>query len=639
MTNNRDAYFVVRGYKYQFDQTILRWLDLGAEEELQLECGEDIDVMNSSILKREVGQVKYLTKPISLRSSSCKIAVAHAVAHFTDARSETRTFRFITNAAVTSERPSLFDDRKPGIEVWKKIKDGQVAEPDLGIRLQRLLAFLQSLSQPAQGINAETWSVYSSFINRCNSADLGDFVTRFEWSYSEPNAGDIERKILRILQKMAGLKRSQVKDAYARLLLFVIRLASKPGPKILRRCSLDVAIQSDEQSQQDTLLLSFLQGLFALDSRVQSLESQVRRQNDAMEEIREDVVNASFGQIKRVSVSSELAISSTEAPPLVGSFVTRTETAEAVQATINTSDWYALYGSLGSGKTQLAALLATQSKNYVYVSLRELNALEANFFLHHFFIQLASENRPGSVTAAGLASLPAGAVVIIDDLPRFHDGAQLAERLVQIARQVAQREQKLLTLSHHQIPSGVRARLDGATFAESVTPRFTRNETRDLLLLLELPDEEVDDDTLDSLLRHSDGWHESGKVDVPKGLQRAVLLVLADKGGALTKDEAIKSFQATREGMSNTEIMKSVVTPTLTKLRSTIKAAIARVAKVRVKPTEIGDPLPYDEINNAWRSEIVVGFAEQDDMGKRLRFVTKSQQTAELEATNQGYLK
>lgn len=134
-------------------------------------------------------------------------------------------------------------------------------------------------------------------------------------------------------------------------------------------------------------------------------------------------------------------------------------------------------------------------------------------------------------------------------------------------------------------------------------------------------------------------WRESGKVDVPAGLQRSALLVLADKEGKLTKDEAIKTFQATREGMSNTEIMKSVVTPTLTKLRSTIKAAIARVAKVRVKPTEIGDPLPYDEINNAWRSEIVVGFAELNDDGYRLCLVTKSQQIAEREATRQGYLK
>lgn len=134
-------------------------------------------------------------------------------------------------------------------------------------------------------------------------------------------------------------------------------------------------------------------------------------------------------------------------------------------------------------------------------------------------------------------------------------------------------------------------------------------------------------------------WRESGKVDVPKGLQRTALRVLADKDGVLTKDEAVKAFQTTSLGMSNKEIRERVVTPTLNKVRSTIKDAIARVQKVTVKPSNIGDPLPYDKSSKAWRSVIVVGFAEQDDDGKRLRFVTKSQQCAELEAGNQGYLK
>lgn len=505
MARERDAYFVVRGYKYQFDQTILRWLNLAGEEELQLECGEDIDVVNSSILRRELGQVKYLTTPMSLRSPPCRIAIAHAVAHFNDNRSETRVFRFITNAALTSERPSPFDDRKPGIEVWKQIKDGKVAEPDLGIRLQQLLAFLQSLSKPAKGINAETWRAFSCFINSCKPGDFSEFVTRFEWSYSEPNAADIERTILKILQETVGLRRNQVKDAYARLLLFVIRLISKPGPKILRQRFLNLALGPGEQSEQDTLLLTFLQDLFALDSRVQSLESQLRKQNDALEEVREAVISTSFGQSERVSVESEFAINSIAAPPLVRSWVPRTESVKEVQSIVDSTNWCALNGSMGSGKTQLAALLAAQADNYVYVSLSELNAIEANFFLHHFFTQLASKKRQGSVTAAGLASLPAGAIVIVDDVPRFHEGAQLANRLIQIAKQVAQREHKLLTLSHYQIPFGVQESLDDATFAESTAPRFTRDDTRDLLLRLGFTDKEFNDDTLESLHRFSDG--------------------------------------------------------------------------------------------------------------------------------------
>lgn len=134
-------------------------------------------------------------------------------------------------------------------------------------------------------------------------------------------------------------------------------------------------------------------------------------------------------------------------------------------------------------------------------------------------------------------------------------------------------------------------------------------------------------------------WRESGKIDIPKGLQRALLLALADNEGALTKDEAIEAVEQNGKGMSNSTIMKSTVTPTLTKLRSTIKAAIVRVAKPTLESGEIGDPLPYCESSKSWRSEISIGFAELNDDGKRLRLVTKSQQTAEREATRQGYLK
>jgi hypothetical protein len=134
-------------------------------------------------------------------------------------------------------------------------------------------------------------------------------------------------------------------------------------------------------------------------------------------------------------------------------------------------------------------------------------------------------------------------------------------------------------------------------------------------------------------------WRESGKVDIPKGQQRAVLLALADNEGELTEDEATKAVEDKRQGMSNKAIMKIKVTPTLTKLRSTIKAAIARVAKTTPESCEIDNPLPYCNSSKSWRSDISIGFAELNDDGDRLRFVTKSQQTAGREATRQGYLK
>jgi hypothetical protein len=44
-SRNRDAYATVRGYVYQIDRILSRWLDLRADQILELERGEDIDIV------------------------------------------------------------------------------------------------------------------------------------------------------------------------------------------------------------------------------------------------------------------------------------------------------------------------------------------------------------------------------------------------------------------------------------------------------------------------------------------------------------------------------------------------------------------------------------------------------------------
>lgn len=67
---NRDAWSTIRGYVYQVDLTISRWLDLKDNQILELERGEDIDIINSDISKtrisRELEQIKYREATISL---------------------------------------------------------------------------------------------------------------------------------------------------------------------------------------------------------------------------------------------------------------------------------------------------------------------------------------------------------------------------------------------------------------------------------------------------------------------------------------------------------------------------------------------------------------------------------------------
>lgn len=49
ITRDRDARAAVRGFVYQVDLTIDRWLHLQADQVLELERGEDIDLVTQSL--------------------------------------------------------------------------------------------------------------------------------------------------------------------------------------------------------------------------------------------------------------------------------------------------------------------------------------------------------------------------------------------------------------------------------------------------------------------------------------------------------------------------------------------------------------------------------------------------------------
>src|ERR1017187_9160160 len=71
---DRDAWAAIRGYVYQVDTTIIRWLNLGSGETLELECGEDIDLIAPAIIDgkeeavRTLEQIKCLDRSLTLRS-------------------------------------------------------------------------------------------------------------------------------------------------------------------------------------------------------------------------------------------------------------------------------------------------------------------------------------------------------------------------------------------------------------------------------------------------------------------------------------------------------------------------------------------------------------------------------------------
>jgi hypothetical protein len=507
LTRDRDAWFVIRGYKYQVDQTIFRWLRLNEDQELILEAGEDIDVVSNALSKgpdefdRTLEQIKHLDSPITLRSPSAKIAIANAVQHVLANPSLKLLFRFCTNAPNTTERPSPFDDRTPGIDVWEKLRTKQIAEPFRSARLKKILELLRGFEKPEKGIDLATWNAFTSFVNVSTIDDLDAFIASFEWSPQQLSANDISLEVQRVIHVSLGVSQTQSQFVYSRLFLHVMQLLTQKGLKKLARNTLGSMLTLPTLSESDVSLLKFLlKDVLLHTAQLDRLEAASRNNEQAIIELRNKLMEVAFGPIMSLNLSAAIAEISTSLPPQIRPTARRSTVIAQIMVALHGHEWFAIYGSVGCGKTQLAAKLGEHVQPIVYVSLRDLASNEANFLLHHLFLQVCHNHRTGSVTHSGLTALASGTVLILDDLPRLNSGDQLSRRIIEIADSVKPRNQRLLTLSHHPIPISIVETLKVGKFDEIVAPRLNREDVIDLFSQRNAPAEALTADAADAFL-------------------------------------------------------------------------------------------------------------------------------------------
>src|SRR5215213_5891391 len=90
---DRDAFSTIRGFVYQVDLTILRWLSLQEGQHLELERGEDIDLVGQALAAndsaeawRVLEQVKHRERNLTLREPAAIEALVNAVEHLRQCR-------------------------------------------------------------------------------------------------------------------------------------------------------------------------------------------------------------------------------------------------------------------------------------------------------------------------------------------------------------------------------------------------------------------------------------------------------------------------------------------------------------------------------------------------------------------------
>ena len=487
---NRDATFSIRGYAYQVDQTILRWLGLARGEHLELEAGEDIDVVVRDLLvdgsaeARTLEQVKHREAPLSLRSPELAEALANFVAHKEANPSINLRFRFLTNALVARERPCPFADGRPGIVVWEDVRSGHLTDSEVPAALQAISELLRSLKRPGV-LDESTWRTWMLFVDSASINDIHRLVSSFELSTGQPSAEPICDVVRSALSARCSLSSdAQASRLHSWLFFNVTRTLSSRGPKCLTSAALnDLLVPPSDESHDGRLLEQFETRLTGLDVRVTNVEITLAAHGDAIA-----ALAARAGLTGDVSVG--VAALDFSPPPRLQVLCRRAELRERLAARLRAGTWLHLYGSVGMGKSTLGWLIQESLGGLtIWVSMRGLDDVAASLVLERA-VGRASQVLLRLPVALRSATIGAGSepVLVFDDLPDLETTCELCQRLLHVPGWAAGTSVRILSSSHHRLPEPLLERAAADAICQELIPPLSLAETGALLAAGGAPD-------------------------------------------------------------------------------------------------------------------------------------------------------
>ena len=492
VTRERDAYFVIRGFRYQIDLTILRWLDLCPGQVLELERGEDIDIIAGACARdpqeefeRELEQVKHSNDSLTLRSAGARAALANAAAHLRTNPDLRLAFRFCTNARIGLERPSPFGDRSPAIAVWEAIRNGEVEIGDAQLRLPGIRSLLRSTGKP-EGVDADTWSQLQAVVDGPDEVLL-DVIGRFEWSAGQPAPEALADKVRAELLGRAETSPSiSVDDLRGRLFLYVLTLLSRPGLKRLTCEELEEQLLAPPLSAADAVQLERLATrVFRFEERLDSAERLLQQHGVAIAGLGRAVFSNTDQTDRPGTVALAPAQPDLATPPKVTHLCRRGSAVEALMGQFHSAGWVSLRGSVGSGKTQLA-ILATEAHNgpASWLRLRDMGSLQAFLAVNAAVPEIGERMRLGGKHTSIVSQTGASAglaLVVLDDLPRLAPETALSDLMVELTLRCRNARLLLLSATHYPIPPRVTERLPPGSLVDIAVPSLTDDEAGELL--------------------------------------------------------------------------------------------------------------------------------------------------------------
>ncbi|MEZ2338376.1 hypothetical protein AB6735_22200 [Mucilaginibacter sp. RCC_168] len=489
---NRDAWSTIRGFVYQVDHTILRWINLQASEALELERGEDIDQIGTDIQNldtRTLEQLKYRGSKVSLNQQLTLDIMRNFYLHRNNNPALNLKFRFITNAGYTLERPAIFIDARKGIDVWMELAKLDSIDPtneDLQIikkyLSKKIVENITTDEQAEAVIKADSllWEEFGNYLE--NDDQLISFVQEFEWSVQNADHRQITKDIISKLDELYPGKPGKL--IYERLFLFVFKLLCSPGIKRLNTNELIVQTGLPELGATDKHLFDILNTVLGdLQAKLTTLENGLVNNSTQIDQLYQAV------DLLKSDTTFEFRLNdlSIDPPNLINNGTSRKEKAQEILDLFQLFDWVAFQGINGTGKTQLASLVCREFARVFWLDLREMasDAFRAPLVIETFLANLTNQPLLPDRTLwlrKVVNSFPENSVIILNDLPEIsNDTPGLLHLMVSIGLFLKDSNVKILTTSNHKLPVTLRSAASIKSIEEYYDFNFSDDEINECL--------------------------------------------------------------------------------------------------------------------------------------------------------------
>ena len=447
----RQATAPLRAYNYQIWRTIHAWLELDGDELIVIEGVEDFDIVAGGDALLNQVKDKKASGAITLNSAD----VRDAVNNFWTARSENPKFRvrlhFLTTADVTVERGDPFGPGVSGIDLWQKCQ----VERDVDTA-SRITHQIQTYLCGSKQISLQLREWFSA----ASAMDVREqLILPLSWLTKQPEIDAVREAVRRKLVlecDRKGISSAEAPRVADRLHSAAWAIASQPKDRFLDRIRfLEIFDQATRVSlplrQAEEVLRGG--GSFA----------------PAFLGILPSFVNGSGTGTRLEPTLASWEVPSSEA------WLPRAALIEKLEKRLARSDVLVLAGSIGMGKSTLAALLSRTQKDgsRLWVSCRGQHPQLVQALL--WAVGQEIDRRRGSV------------LVVVDDLDLKQDYRPFELALIGLAETVRIRGGRVVITGTDDLTHALKQRLTPSRTQCFFVPPFGEDEVEALLAARECP--------------------------------------------------------------------------------------------------------------------------------------------------------